>query len=210
MLGGLLFMRALSGSSARQATAIDNGEELWVIEDGVAYRISKLKMEVVGSVAYRPSRKGGLSADLVPLLQQTREKALAASCLSNMKQLCLAASMYAQDWDGAMPAEDWANQLEPYCKTRAIYACPGAPDTELGFALNQALAGAKAGDVLRPSETVLFFETGLGEDVPFGGPDGVLMEPRHGGMVTVGFVDGHAKLMKPAEAQKLLEADPFR
>jgi len=47
-----------------------------------------------------------LAAMLLPALSQAREKARAASCLSNLKQICLAVLMYAQDYDdGIMIAE---------------------------------------------------------------------------------------------------------
>ena len=43
-----------------------------------------------------------LAAILFPVFAQAREKARAASCLSNMKQLGLALNMYQQDYDGTL------------------------------------------------------------------------------------------------------------
>jgi len=40
-----------------------------------------------------------LAAILFPVLAKAREKARQASCLSNVKQLCLAVLQYAQDYD---------------------------------------------------------------------------------------------------------------
>jgi prepilin-type N-terminal cleavage/methylation domain-containing protein len=40
-----------------------------------------------------------LAAILFPVFAQAREKARAASCLSNCKQLGLSQMMYTQDWD---------------------------------------------------------------------------------------------------------------
>ncbi|HVM61736.1 MAG TPA: DUF1559 domain-containing protein [Verrucomicrobiae bacterium] len=46
-----------------------------------------------------------LSAMLLPALMQPREKARRANCLSNLKQLGLAISMYAQENGGRCPAD---------------------------------------------------------------------------------------------------------
>ncbi len=45
-----------------------------------------------------------LAAILFPVFAQAREKARAASCLSNLKQIGLAMQMYSQDYDEALPA----------------------------------------------------------------------------------------------------------
>ena len=44
-----------------------------------------------------------LAAILFPVFAQAREKARASSCLSNQKQIALAHSMYAQDYDETYP-----------------------------------------------------------------------------------------------------------
>src|SRR5262245_56821383 len=77
-----------------------------------------------------------LAAILFPVFAQAREKARAATCLSNMKQLGLGIMMYAQDHDDFMPynyAYTWPGQKElyywqdlcrPYVKNEAVYSCP--------------------------------------------------------------------------------------
>jgi len=210
LVGLMLLSKALSGGG-KGPLALLNGNKLLIIEDGTVYSIDTTTLKVEGSVAYRPAQKTvGLPANLAPMLEQAKGKAQATACLSNMKQLCLAAMMYAQDWQQTLPSEEWPKQLEPYLKNRSVYQCPGAPDKTIAFALNEALAGAKLNDLPRPAETVLFYESSVGEDVPFGGPDAVLTESRHQGLITVGFADGHCKLMKPEEARKLLEQDPLK
>ncbi|WP_309722040.1 prepilin-type N-terminal cleavage/methylation domain-containing protein [Armatimonas sp.] len=49
-----------------------------------------------------------LAAILFPVFAQARDKARAASCLSNVKQLALSFTMYAQDYDETLPF--WAPQ----------------------------------------------------------------------------------------------------
>jgi prepilin-type N-terminal cleavage/methylation domain-containing protein/prepilin-type processing-associated H-X9-DG protein len=80
-----------------------------------------------------------LAAILFPVFAQAREKARAASCLSNTKQLGLAMRMYAQDYDeqnvgsysypntwSTCPHFIWADLLQPYIKNTQIIACPSS------------------------------------------------------------------------------------
>jgi prepilin-type N-terminal cleavage/methylation domain-containing protein/prepilin-type processing-associated H-X9-DG protein len=81
-----------------------------------------------------------LAAILFPVFAQAREKARAASCLSNTKQLGLAMRMYAQDYDeqnvgsysypntwDQCPHFIWADLIQPYMKNNQLVACPSAP-----------------------------------------------------------------------------------
>jgi prepilin-type N-terminal cleavage/methylation domain-containing protein/prepilin-type processing-associated H-X9-DG protein len=63
-----------------------------------------------------------LAAILFPVFAQAREKARQASCLSNMKQISIAALMYFQDYDERFPSD--AGVARP--------ACPVAPDGDWG------------------------------------------------------------------------------
>src|SRR5437764_2195631 len=77
-----------------------------------------------------------LAAILFPVFAQAREKARAASCLSNQKQIALAFSMYSQDYDETYPrAVDtvsglwWEQSITPYIKSGnvgGILTCPSA------------------------------------------------------------------------------------
>ncbi len=79
-----------------------------------------------------------LAAILFPVFSQVREKARAASCLSNMRQIGTAANMYAQDYDEKIlpmytfdcpsypsPTLLFYDDLaQPYIKNRQIALCP--------------------------------------------------------------------------------------
>jgi len=52
-----------------------------------------------------------LAAILFPVFAQAREKARAASCLSNQKQLALAMVSYSQDYDETYPMANWNNRV---------------------------------------------------------------------------------------------------
>lgn len=76
-----------------------------------------------------------LAAILFPVFAQAREKARAASCLSNNKQLGLAFMQYVQDYDETFPVGiklsgdpryglGWPATVYPYIKSKAVFLCP--------------------------------------------------------------------------------------
>jgi prepilin-type N-terminal cleavage/methylation domain-containing protein len=98
-----------------------------------------------------------LAAILFPVFAKAREKALANSCLSNVKQLTLSVLMYCSDYDNRFPnatagygsggnpngatgssprtangggtgAWGWYDNLLPYIKNAALFVCPDDPD----------------------------------------------------------------------------------
>jgi prepilin-type N-terminal cleavage/methylation domain-containing protein/prepilin-type processing-associated H-X9-DG protein len=88
-----------------------------------------------------------LAAILFPVFAQAREKARAISCLSNIKQVGIAAAMYTQDYDELMvgPIEGssdaglkaanisnayWPLLLNPYIKNWQVFRCPDSADPQ--------------------------------------------------------------------------------
>jgi len=81
-----------------------------------------------------------LAAILFPVFAQAREKARQTTCTSNLKQIGLAVTMYAGDYDetyamsvymgrtsaGAPCAFTMLSAVEPYMKNKDIYECPSA------------------------------------------------------------------------------------
>ncbi len=91
-----------------------------------------------------------LAAILFPVFAQAREKARQTVCLSNEKQIALAALMYAQDYDetwpivgsaigsattlnkvngNGQPFNGWSLVMLPYIKNRQVFLCPSMPHT---------------------------------------------------------------------------------
>ena len=87
-----------------------------------------------------------LASILFPVFSQAREKARAICCLSNMKQIATATTMYEQDYDetlffrGSTAAEvmrtpianstnaaRWWNLEMPYIQSSQLFACPSDP-----------------------------------------------------------------------------------
>src|SRR4051812_15642142 len=91
-----------------------------------------------------------LAGILLPVFAQAREKARQASCMSNVRQIGLAALQYAQDYDerlvgtelGHEPEYFWGEMLPPYLKNRPILQCPSASEK---FQLSPPVPGFPAG-----------------------------------------------------------------
>jgi prepilin-type N-terminal cleavage/methylation domain-containing protein len=79
-----------------------------------------------------------LTAILLPVFAQVRDKARATACGSNMRQLAMAVHMYIQDSDETLPmvtnfaapvnAPDrvWMATVQPYVRNTGIFVCPSA------------------------------------------------------------------------------------
>lgn len=80
-----------------------------------------------------------LFAILTPVFLRVRAGARTAVCVTHLKQLCVAARMYSDDYDRTVvPARTsvplngtrgitWCVLLQPYIKDRGILTCPGDP-----------------------------------------------------------------------------------
>src|SRR5687768_2606669 len=91
-----------------------------------------------------------LAAILFPVFAQAREAARKTSCLSNMKQLGTALTMYTQDFDETYPQAyyyknntattnggssggyvTWTVTMSPYIKNVGLFVCPSDPNKGL-------------------------------------------------------------------------------
>lgn len=90
-----------------------------------------------------------LAAILFPVFARARENARRTSCISNLKQMGLAAMQYTQDYDEGLPIAlyavpngynypdgrewyadtlYWPQMLYPYHKSTQVFFCPSSPD----------------------------------------------------------------------------------
>jgi len=108
--------------------------------------------------------------------------------------LCLAALMLSQDHDEkfAIRTDSYKSALMPYLKNPGVFTSPLDPSGTLSYQLNPNLQNAALATIPDPSVTVLFYE-------------GAYKKPlfRYGGKAVIGFVDGHVKLLTPAEVAAL-------
>lgn len=124
-----------------------------------------------------------LAAILFPVFAKAREKARAASCISNERQLGLALMQYISDADETWPCGNefnvtstgstfpsgrgWAQQVSPYVKSPGLFKCPsddterpaGAPNNvPISYAMNANLAMLPDADLDKPAMTVSLVE----------------------------------------------------
>jgi len=136
----------------------------------------------------------GLIVDgwLTPLLHPPHERNV--QCLSNVKNVALALTMYVTDYDAYPPAAAWCDVLNAsIIKNRDIYRCPQAPSLKSGQAYNDRLAGVNPTGLGNADRVVSVFESDRGWNAHGGGPHLLPPAPRHKGGDNYGFADGHVK-----------------
>lgn len=133
--------------------------------------------------------------------------ALQAACTSNLKQLCLAFLMYAQDYDQVSPLPgNISEAIHPYCRNDALWHCPAWKPDRPGYALSRTVPGKQLAQFPKPAGQFSFFEANLGKKPLLGGAGDLARPPRHRGGNVFGFMDGHCKWYlakeEPAEGWK--------
>jgi len=167
-----------------------------------------------------------LAAMLLPALSQARERARAAVCINNLKQIGLALNMYVQDYDEYFPrvhggtynspeeaAAEWWEYLLPYESDiqKALY-CPSDPIVRQSpnlesYLFNGMFAfGKRLPRVNNPSRKIIISERAdKGDALTHQGYpawkelskwEALLKEDRHNGGSNYLFVDGHVELDK--------------
>lgn len=142
------------------------------------------------------------AAMFLPALAKAKTKAQTINCVNNVKQLCLAARLYAMDNDDKYPvATNWCDAMEAEVGAPKVYQCPG--DTALlqsGYAFNSALGEMSEGDIA--PDTVMFFESNAGWNGA-GGKELMITQPRHYKTYVIGFADGSVQQVQEARLPQL-------
>jgi prepilin-type N-terminal cleavage/methylation domain-containing protein/prepilin-type processing-associated H-X9-DG protein len=116
-----------------------------------------------------------LAAMLFPVFATARAKGRQVSCLSNLRQLGMAMTLYYQDYNGLYPASNWATSASPpvppfdvstgglfsYLNNREVYTClsdPYGPRKFLSYEMNANLMSLPESSVRRPSDTVVMLD----------------------------------------------------
>jgi prepilin-type N-terminal cleavage/methylation domain-containing protein/prepilin-type processing-associated H-X9-DG protein len=163
-----------------------------------------------------------LAAILFPVFAQAREKARSSSCLSNQKQIGLAHSMYAQDYDETYaPAQGtlidpvtgiltrWEDSVKPYIKggnVGGILTCPSAGSRGFAYSMNAYLSGKSAAQAGNAAETILTADAAQGPNQA----NKIVTEklPQSGPFFSYTFTGGE-KLWIPAGVNfKTIKGDP--
>jgi prepilin-type processing-associated H-X9-DG protein len=146
-----------------------------------------------------------LAGIMLPALAKAKQRAQSINCMTNLRQLGVAARTYAQSSGDRFPhATNWCDVLQPHLARQNAFYCPAEKSQLCGYGYNAALSGLVVSEV-NPL-TVLFFEIPGGWNVS-GGPEQMLQERRHGPHLNVVFADGHAQQIR-VEALQNLRWDP--
>ena len=122
-----------------------------------------------------------LAAILFPVFAKAREKARQTSCLSNLKQMTLAALMYVQDYDERFPFEVWCNTGNPACpnncwdriitnfdglwypymKNKQMMICPswGNAPTDCSYGFNKHINRQNLAALTQPARHIFFADS---------------------------------------------------
>lgn len=128
-----------------------------------------------------------LAAILFPVFAKARDKARAAACMSNLKQVGLAVMQYVQDYDECFPpAVVWTDDmsavlttgpdsLQPYMKSWAMWSCPSqSGDGLISYAGgNWPMHSIFNQEVLQPMGG--YFGAIVVSDAGIGDPSGTIM-----------------------------------
>lgn len=139
---------------------------------------------------------------VLPALAKAKAQAQTINSVNNLKQLGLAARIYANENKDKFPnAETWCDDLKDLVGSAKVYKA--ANDTGPGacsFAFNAKLSGMQESRI--NPQTVLFFETESGWN-QHGGRELLLREPRSRGVYVIGFADGSVQQVQPARLETL-------
>ncbi|MDD5680248.1 MAG: prepilin-type N-terminal cleavage/methylation domain-containing protein [Candidatus Omnitrophica bacterium] len=139
---------------------------------------------------------GVLIAILAPAISSTRERASIASCINNMKQLTMAAFMYADDHGSVIPD---VPDTSAYAQNEVnIYKCPRDTRSGVGIAKPSYTAWQYTPASLLPaglnglsSELILYLESdqaGIKDKAEIKDTD---IAFRHDNRTVIVFADGH-------------------
>lgn len=141
-----------------------------------------------------------IGAVLFPIFLNARKAGRANICLVQVQKVTQSTLLYTQDYDGNLPSPVAASPAFPYIKDRSLLVCPEDKNTAVGYTLNANVTNLALHATAWPEKTILVYE-GTAETFHY----------RHNDRAMLGFVDGHCKLIAPAEATTLfwtLQAAP--
>ena len=167
-----------------------------------------------------------LAAILFPVFAKAKEAAKRAACLAHLRQVGIALKMYQDEWNGAYPSVafpdtndpawkffGWIKRIIPYTKSRGIFNCPGAvqsqiagvPPMKIAYSFNEYIYRSDEGFLTEssipvPKATLLLSDGRVNMlimdwDDPGWMPDRVLPAPRNipSGMSRAKWADSDGK-----------------
>ena len=118
------------------------------------------------------------------LIDQPRIASKMTTSLANVKQIAVAALLYAgEHGDRLPPAANLKASLMPYLRDADVFAAPDAPKGSVGYFLDPRLSGVVVSGIANPAGTAMILE---------GSPRKTAFPYR--GRTCLGYIDGHAKV----------------
>ena len=167
----------------------------------------KIAPEMLDAMTFRMRRqspaeklnKDAVAAAMDPEGNHKRTEPLtdAQTCVSNVKQISMGMLMYAEDYDQVYPSTEWQSKLMPYVRQPAIFDCPTVKRQggSGGYAFNEDLTGVNLGKIADPASQIAIFETAILQTSLVASPISSGKAGRHSEGDTVGYADGHVKVV---------------
>lgn len=130
---------------------------------------------------------------MMPALARVRQIAFRTVCATNLRQVGIVMTMYAEENNQYPTADRWCDLLLEQAEiTKNSFKCPSAPEGPCNYAINKNIEelGADA-----PPDMVLLFETHPGWNQA-GGHEILTTENHNGQGCNVVFVDSHVAFIK--------------
>ncbi len=144
-----------------------------------------------------------LAGLLLPALANAKGKAQTINCVNNLKQIALAARIYANDHNDTFPpTSTWCDALQTELgnSSKVLHCNADTTGQRSTYGYNLQLSGKKDGDV--NPRTVMFFEIDGGWNVS-GGPELLPQKPRHRQIVNIAFADGSVQQVRVSDLSQL-------
>jgi prepilin-type processing-associated H-X9-DG protein len=183
-------------------------DELSLQREGGSWKIVPAKGKEFGR-GPRPQMLEGIATMLTlsdAELSGYAQKAEQERCANNLKQLALAAHMYAEAHEGLLDftTETASEALLPLLEGNNKLFVGTEGKSRLVF--NGKLSKAKLGKIKDPAATVLFYEAVVGREAATAGANPAesgAVYFGYGGRANLAFADGHVQLVDQTEAAKL-------
>lgn len=140
-------------------------------------------------------------AILFPVFAQAKNAAKNTACMSNLKQLCSGALMYAAENDDKLPfATNWNDAVRKYISREEVFGCPGVPHRQYGYAYSDSLSGVILGQMAIPRNEPMIFDSNLREPNAHSDLSTLSTGGRHL-KTNIGYADGHVESRKPEQVR---------
>jgi prepilin-type processing-associated H-X9-DG protein len=132
-----------------------------------------------------------------PAFVEARDAARRNACMYDLKQLTIAAQVFAADHAGRLPTRTgWRTQLRPYIRDEEILRCPSG-NAIYGF--NKDLSGVNLDKIVNPADVIMFFEAPPGLPNSSGSRADAILP--HDGSGMFAYADGHVQRLTDVPAQ---------